>query len=447
MIFNKYDMAINIDIITIKKSNYYLVDDLIVNCPIFFKKCRNGREMLSKNNVNKKYFVYAANKNGKWTITDGSSKKCDKVLLLQSWVEKNIPEFSNDVKYDIEMAPDIIDLEDNEKFQDDEGNIVEIEVRGDRDFDKCYFLVKDVANGFGLKRLHNVLIDDKQGGYIIKSHYMYFNCEVDSSNVKKTIKKELFLTYTGILRVLFTSRNKTTEKFITWATKTLFTIQMGTKTQKNELIADIMGVSPEAVKAVFSKSASTLPCIYLFTIGTVKNLRKTLDLDDDYHDNDCVYRFGTTKELSRRTAEHTSSYNKLKGADVKLKIFNFIDVQYIFKAETELKLFMTTLNMNIKYENHKELVIIPKNKLKLVEKQYNYIGNNYIGHIKELIDKIKEKDSLIKDKDHELKDKDHELKDKDHEMELFKSKVENKLLKKELEIVKLQSKLNKINLK
>ncbi len=244
---------------------------------------------------------------------------------------------------------------------------------------------------------------------------------------KKTIKKELFLTYIGLLRVLFVSRSGNADKFIGWATKTLFTVQMGNVKEKRDLISDMMGVSPEAVKAVFSKSASTLPCIYLFVIGKIKNLRKHFEISDEYNDNDCVYRFGTTKELSRRTDEHNKSFGKIKGAELKLSIFNFIDVQYIFQAETELKSFMEGLEVMFECKGHKELVIIPKNKMKCVQKQFNYIGNNYIGHIKELVDKIKEKDAEIKEKNHEIKDKDHDLKDKGREIELVKKQHENEL--------------------
>ena len=55
-------------------------------------------------------------------------------------------------------------------------------------------------------------------------------------------KRELYLTYTGLLRVLFASHSKTASKFINWAAKTLFTAQMGTENQRNKLVADIKEV-------------------------------------------------------------------------------------------------------------------------------------------------------------------------------------------------------------
>ncbi|AUV58863.1 hypothetical protein [Bandra megavirus] len=133
------------------------------------------------------------------------------------------------------MAPDIIDLKEKEKFHDDDGNIVNIETRGEREHDKCYFLVKDVAIGFGIKSLMTSLINNNTT-YDINRDYKYFNCECINNVQKKTVKKQLFLTYYGVLRVLFVSRSGNVNNFMTWAIKTLFTIQMGTKIQKNNLI-------------------------------------------------------------------------------------------------------------------------------------------------------------------------------------------------------------------
>jgi len=49
-------------------------------------------------------------------------------------------------------------LKKSEKLKDNVGKIVEIEVRGTRDHDNCYFKVYDVARGFGMKKLHNIII-------------------------------------------------------------------------------------------------------------------------------------------------------------------------------------------------------------------------------------------------------------------------------------------------
>ena len=70
----------------------------------------------------------------------------------------------------------------------------------------------------------------------------------DSS--KKTVKA-LFLTYTGLLRVLFVSRNKNAETFTIWATQKLFTMQMGSKEAKEILGTEVLNIKIENYRAVF----------------------------------------------------------------------------------------------------------------------------------------------------------------------------------------------------
>ncbi len=64
-----------------------------------------------------------------------------------------------------------------------------------------------------------------------------------------------------------------------------------------------MGVSVDAVKEVFSKNSSSIPCIYLFSLGTVKALRKSLDIDSNYDDK-IMFINGDDHNLNtRRTPE------------------------------------------------------------------------------------------------------------------------------------------------
>lgn len=96
------------------------------------------------------------------------------------------------------------------------------------------------------------------------------------NDVSCTIKKCLFLTYEGLLRVLFVSRNKNATLFRKWATNKLFTIQMGTREQKVKLGAEILNTSPRTLKAIFDKHAANFPSIYLMSLGKVRELRETL---------------------------------------------------------------------------------------------------------------------------------------------------------------------------
>lgn len=159
-----------------------------------------------------------------------------------------------------EPAPPIILLQDHEMFKDEDGNRLNIEVRGEREYNKCFFKVSDVSKAFKMDKL-NVVLLNKDKGYQLNKHYITFieeqfnkgeslpNKTVDrvhpteQRTPNKTFQKRLFLTYNGILKVLFSSRSGIAEHFQEWASRILFTVQIGTIQQKEQLFSDILGVN------------------------------------------------------------------------------------------------------------------------------------------------------------------------------------------------------------
>jgi hypothetical protein len=150
-----------------------------------------------------------------------------------------------------------LELEDEEKFHDTDGNILEIETRGERDVDKIFFRVRDVMKRFDMPKLDIVLLRNDRGyerGLHFKTFHR-FNDQINYLCIKsfKSFKREksLFLTYTGLLRVLFVSRNKNAETFTIWATQKLFTMQMGSKEAKEILGTEVLNIKIENYRAVF----------------------------------------------------------------------------------------------------------------------------------------------------------------------------------------------------
>ena len=81
-----------------------------------------------------------------------------------------------------------------------------------------------------------------------------------------------------MLKILFSSRTGDADKFVDWATETLFTVQMGTADQKETLASTLIGQPVKNVRAVFKTCAKKVPCIYRFALGTAKQLRPMMDL-------------------------------------------------------------------------------------------------------------------------------------------------------------------------
>ena len=89
--------------------------------------------------------------------------------------------------------------------------------------------------GFEINNLNETLIDTRNS-YKINIDYKFFFINKSVPNRIIQVKKELYLTYRGLLRVLFVSRSGKVDYFIKWATEKLFTIQMGTKINKEKLV-------------------------------------------------------------------------------------------------------------------------------------------------------------------------------------------------------------------
>jgi hypothetical protein len=107
---------------------------------------------------------------------------------------------------------------------------------------------------------------------------------------------------------------------------------------------------------------------------------------------------------------------------------------------------MNGLKITTSYENMEELVVIPKELMPLVERQYEMIGRNYMGHISELVTRIKE----LEDKyEKELLNHKLEMQQLQHnntllenKLEMQKEKYEHDILKKEVEIMRMQMRIN-----
>ena len=413
------------EIITIKNNEYILVENIFNKAPVYCKESRNGRELIKNKKITD--YIYAKIKEGNWIQSDGKSYKYDKILLKKEFVETikeiNEPEkILEESKY--EIAPDIILLVNSEKFKDTNENILNIDTRGERNVNNIYFKVKDVMIAFKMDRLNDI-ITDKNKCYNENIDYKFFIINSTNSD-NKQIKKELYLTYRGLLRVLFVSRSGKTDNFIKWATETLFTVHLGEKKEKEELSALLLGVDVKNIKSVFSTSAEKTPCVYLFMIGNANKLLK----ETKYNDNDIICKFGYTNDLVRRTNQHYKTYKKEFNVDIELLLFSIIDPQYICQAETSISHYFNDNKLSgysIKEVEQTELIIINQKSISQIKEHYRLIQNSYIGHYKELYDKINKLETELLQEKHInevlILKHDNEIKNKNIELLEFKIKL------------------------
>jgi len=385
--------------------------------------CKKAQLLISKQWVNANYFksssiiikkkiVLAQQKQGQQEekqqeelpqiTTPPPPPKCDSEALNTD-EEEEIVEEANGEQQEIENAPPLLHLDDGEKFHDADGNVIEIETRGERHEDKIYFKVKDVSVGFGMPNLNEILLH-KETGYTRGVDYkLMFNHSALTNGQCQTIKKCLFLTYEGLLRVLFVSRNKNATLFRKWATTKLFTIQMGTREQKVKLGAEILNTSPRTLKAIFDKYAANFPSIYLMSLGKVRELRETFGICENIPDDSIVYKFGFTDDLARRVIELESEYSKLPGVTMTMGTFQIIDTKYTSEAESEVRETFTAWDARMKApQGYNELVALDEKQFANIKKLYRRIGEEFAGatrglqnEIIELKDGIKEHENVI----------------------------------------------------
>ena len=446
---------------------YYLLEDIKeqkLNVD-YFTGCKSMKKCIQRQNIPDDKIVYMKNnkeydvgyklasvyveedyvKNHILNKEEQNKKKEDE---LNKRKEKRIEENKKRKEFNennVEDAPDVIHLNDDEMFKDEEGVVMDIETRGEKTQDGIFFKASDIGKAFDYERIIEV-ITNVRSDYVYEINYKYFkisNASILYGGVHQN-KKELFLTYDGVLKVLFCSQGDRGVRFRKWATRILFTMQMGSQEEKDKLAADALDVDVSTVKQLFRKSCRAIPCVYLFEVGTVGNMRQHFNLENFNDDNDKVYKYGRTEDMARRAGEHQKTYGKLKDNSFSLSVFSYIDEMYACKAETKLKHFFNNMNVNVEDTKHHELIVMNKSKLQTMKELYNNIYNQFSGNNKDLIKQMQE---MQLNHQQSLKDKEHEnelqrmkyeqsLKDKEHTIEVMTMKHKTELQEVELQYMR-----------
>lgn len=434
--------------IIVNTKAYFDASMLKIYDGVFFNgTSRTIRTIITKKKIPISDYKYAnqSKRNG-WTLSSNQLKPASKAKLMISkdWVMANMPNMADDVV--IQEAPAIFELDDNEKFKDSNGAPIDIETRGERSVDKIYFRAKHIAEAFEMPNLIKS-INNKDTAYNIDEHYVVYNIPNNdvNSNRNSPHKKQIYFTYDGVIKVLFSSRSGNAKSFRSQSHKISFTHQMGSPEQKEDLSANLLGIDVKSLRAVLNKSATCVPCIYQFALGTVKTLRESMNLDTSLPDDHIIIKYGLTKDLVRRTLEHAREYGKIKGSALEIMNFVYIDPKFLRAAENDIKSFFLESEMPINYESYKELVAINPKNSKQIKLQFKNMSVKFAGSIVELTNQIELlKSNLLTHKQQHIS----EIKEKDllHDMTKQLVEVKNMEIKKqsvEIELLELKLQMKK----
>jgi hypothetical protein len=147
-----------------------------------------------------------------------------------------------------------------------------------------------------------------------------------------------------------------------------------------------------------------------------------MSIPDTFSDEDVVYKYGMTKDLDRRSQELQNDIGKIPCVSLGLKLYTFVDSEYISDAELYLKNIFQGMNMKLDYENRAELVVIPNSKFSIVKNHYNTVSNLYAGSVRETIEKLR---NIEREYAYEMKMKEIELERKTSEF-YYQLEMKNK---------------------
>jgi len=138
------------DTVKIKKVSYYKLVDIKSEHPTFANARQSTGNIIENHKLDEGDYTYARLKDSKWCKSDGTGRRVDKLFISQEWFDKNFEKdvvddiVVDDIEVDdieiddINLAPNVIKLKKSEKFYNNNDEIIEIEVRGERNIDECF---------------------------------------------------------------------------------------------------------------------------------------------------------------------------------------------------------------------------------------------------------------------------------------------------------------------
>jgi hypothetical protein len=271
----------------------------------------------------------------------------------------------------LKPLPPIVEISDEESFKDSEGNVLHIEMRGEKTQAGLYMKALDIQNQLGMKQVYHV-ITNNTSDHEYNTHYVFFST---------TVGKLLYLTFNGFIKLIMCNRK--CKKISHLQVLTSCTLMFGSQESKEQLAATCIGVSLTQMRSIAKTCSTSLHGIYLFAIGKVSDLHGVFTFDSSRHyPDDMVYKYGFTKDINKRYGQHIRNYGRFNGvASLEHKIFTNIDPRFLSKAECKIKKMFVSKNLNLSDPIYKEIVVIPKSQLDLVKKAYSDISDLYRGDI------------------------------------------------------------------
>ena len=357
--------------------NVYILKELIEYDRAFFVGCiKNPRKAIVNKNIPSDQYWYASysKRTNIWSLSHAGVPKAN-VLISEKWVHENVPKYTGNFDvYKYKPLPQLLLLTEDEKIRDFEGNIYEVQVRGEKTKEAIRFKCSDILELFKMK-------NDNIRHSLDKTDYEVFANSCENTINKKGKQVVTFLTYNGLLKTIFSSRSNVAYRFKDWVT------HFGTLIENIDAACDIIGINAQLVRNVLTTCISTMPCVYLFNVGKISELRKHYEELKPYKKG-FLFKWGRTNNLKRRTGEHIKNYGNLISSTLQLKYFSPVDNMYEVDAENEIRQYFHS--NAISFKNHKELIILDRREIADARKFYEEVYEKFSSEVDKLLGRNKE---------------------------------------------------------
>jgi prophage antirepressor-like protein len=233
------------------------LNDLITFDRAFFVGCiKSQRSAIQNKNIpDDQYWFATYNKRtNMWSSAIPENRKA-KVLISKEWAHNNLPRLTGDQHhYKYKPLPPLLELSEDEKFRDETGNIHEVELRGDKSKDGIRFKCKDIARVFEMDSIdHHIqrMLDSSEYDIFCSDNPTnWVGLSEQNTGGKPT---STYLTYNGLLKIIFASRSGTAYRFQDWATEIIYSAHLGTTEERLDVAASVIDTDVESMRLYFEE--------------------------------------------------------------------------------------------------------------------------------------------------------------------------------------------------
>lgn len=349
----------------ISNKNYYLHTELVDEFPHLKKGARSKAAFIKKHTLKDSQYVFARiDKEDIWQISDGKSKKCDKLFVRKKHADNNM---ISTKKKAVDPKPDLLELADDEGFYDADGNKLDIEILRDWKHRELYFNLKDLGTVLQMPSLSKTVTHSRHNGYREGVHY---------ERLEVSGETKIYLNTFGLLRCTLLTMSKRAKILGNVIAEILFNNQFRhTSSRDSGLFRVLVDFEHDDDESTAEKKS----CIYLFKVGTVEDLRISMAIPEEYEDDDLVCKWGRTSNIDRRTKEHLAVYGEIPGSDFQLIHSSIIDYYDAIDAERDVSKMLGSKDLLFRTGSFKELAIVPRDIIEDVIDNYDTISQSYLS--------------------------------------------------------------------